>query len=97
MKIAICSENNSVDSLISNAVGRAPYFLIFKDNKLIKSIKNPFALGGGGAGFSVAKLMQKEEVNMIIGKRFGPNVIQALKDRNINFKITNVNIVKDAL
>jgi predicted Fe-Mo cluster-binding NifX family protein len=47
MKIAIASEGENEESSISIRAGRAPYYLIFKDGKLVEKWKNPFARGGG--------------------------------------------------
>ena len=47
MKTAIASENKTVDSSVSGAGARAPFFLIFENDELVKTIKNPFRVGGG--------------------------------------------------
>jgi len=86
MKIAIASEGKTQESEISVRGGRAPYYLIFENKKLIKTIKNPFAVGSGGAGWSVAHMLAKEKVNLIIVGRVGPNMEFALKEKNIKFK-----------
>ena len=52
MKVAIAATKGSEDAEVSPLGGRAPYYLIFEDGKLVKAIKNPF-LHGGGAGWSV--------------------------------------------
>ncbi len=86
MKIAIASEGKSSDSEISLRGGRAPYYLIFENKKLIKILKNPFAVGGGGAGWSVAYMLAKENVNLVIAGKIGSNMQLALKEKDINFK-----------
>jgi predicted Fe-Mo cluster-binding NifX family protein len=85
MKKAIACVNNSVDSEISEKAARASFILIFENNELIESIKNPFAVGGGGAGFSVAKLLADKGVNEFIAGKAGPNLESALKDKGIKF------------
>jgi len=37
---------DSKDADIAENAARAPYFLVFDDDKFIKSIKNPFVSGG---------------------------------------------------
>ncbi len=86
MKIAIASEGKEVDSEISQRGGRAPYYLVFEDKKLIETIKNPFASGSGGAGFSVAYMLTNKKVNLVIAGKIGPNMKTALKEKNIKFK-----------
>jgi len=86
MKIAIASEGKEKDSEVSLRGGRAPYYLIFEKKKLIEVIKNPFAVGGGGAGWSVAHMLADKKVNLVIVGRAGPNMEFALKQKNIKFK-----------
>ena len=83
MKIAIASEGKDADSEISTRGARAPYYLIFENGSLTKEIKNPFAVGGGGAGWSVAYMLAEEKVNLAIAGRIGPNMEAALKEKGI--------------
>lgn len=86
MKIAIASEGKGIDSEISVRGGRASYYLIFEDKKFIEAIKNPFAVGGGGAGWSVAYMLADKKVDLVIAGRIGPNMEFALKQKKIKFK-----------
>ena len=86
MKLAIASEGKTKESEISERGGRAPFYLIFEDKKLIEAIKNPFATGGGGAGWSVAFMLADKKVNKVIAGRIGPNMITALEQKNIKFQ-----------
>ena len=97
MKIAIASEGKTQDSEISSKGGRAPYYLIFEDKKLIESIKNPFATGGGGAGFSVAYMLADKKVNLVIAGKFGGNMESALKEKGIKFKEESGKKVEEVL
>jgi len=97
MKIAIASEKNNEESLICPTAGRAPYYLIFEDNKLVKTIKNPFAVGGGGAGLGVVQMLSNESVKLMISGKFGPNMITALEDKGMKYKIVQNKTVKEAL
>ena len=86
MNIAIASEGKDKDSEISLRGGRAPYYLIFENKKLKEVIKNPFAIGGGGAGWSVAHMLAEKGVKQVIAGRAGPNMEFALKEKKIKFK-----------
>jgi predicted Fe-Mo cluster-binding NifX family protein len=97
MKIAIASSGKDEDSEVSSVSGRAPYFLIFEDKKLVKTIKNPFAVGGGGAGFAVAKMLKDEKVDLVVAGQFGGNMIGALEEKNIKKKELYEMTVKEAL
>jgi len=86
MKIAIASEGKKIESEISGKGGRAPYYLIFEGKKLVEVIKNPFATGGGGAGFSVAHMLANKKVSLVIAGKIGGNMESALKEKGIKFK-----------
>ncbi len=97
MKTAIASEGKSEESEISKMGGRAPYYLIFEDKELIETIKNPFATGSGGAGFSVAHMLADKKVNLVIAGKLGENMVSALKDKGIDYKEDSEKKVKEAL
>ena len=86
MKVAIASEGKDVESEVSLRGGRAPYYLIFEKAKLIEVIKNPFAVGGGGAGWSVAHMLANKKIDLVIAGRVGPNMESALKEKGLKFK-----------
>ena len=86
MKIAIASEGKDIESEVSLRGGRAPYYLVFEKTKLVEVIKNPFAVGSGGAGWSVAHMLADKKVNLVIAGRVGPNMEFALKEKGLKFK-----------
>ena len=84
MKIAVAAQTKKEDSAVSIQVGKSPFFLIFDgDGVLIETMKNPFSVGGGGAGFGVAKMLADKEVTHVVGGKFGPNITGALQDRSV--------------
>jgi predicted Fe-Mo cluster-binding NifX family protein len=95
MKIAIASEGKDENSMISERAGRAPYYIIIKDKgrnksrEIVKIIKNPFAIGGGGAGWSVADMLSDENINLFIAGNMGGNIKIALKQKDIKMKISS--------
>ena len=86
MKIAVASEGKDSSSEISVRGGRAPFYLVFEDKKLVETIKNPFAAGGGGAGFSVAYMLAEKKVGLVIAGKVGGNMVSALKEKGIEFR-----------
>ncbi|MCK4997186.1 NifB/NifX family molybdenum-iron cluster-binding protein [Candidatus Pacearchaeota archaeon] len=94
MKIAIASEGKDIDSEISSSGGRAPYYLIFEDKKLIETIKNPFAVGSGGAGFSVAHMLADKKIDLIIAGKIGGNMVSAIKEKGMKFREESGNVNK---
>jgi len=97
MRIAIASEGNNEDSEISQRGGRAPYYLIFENQKIIETIKNPFATGSGGAGFSVAYMLADKKVNLVIAGKIGGNMMSALKEKGIEFREESGKTVKEII
>jgi len=97
VKIAIAANGKDENAQISKASGRAPYFLIFENGKLTKTIKNPFRIGGGGAGFAVAEMLSDEKVEMIVSGQFGLNIMNAFESKGIQCKEMSGITVKEAL
>ena len=97
MKIAIASEKEELNSKVCPTAGRSPFYLVFENKKLIKTIKNPFAVGGGGAGFGVIQMLANEDVNMIISGKFGTNMITALEQKNMEYKSVENKTVEEVL
>ena len=96
MRIAIAANKPSIDGDISDRAARAPYILIFEDGELVETIKNPFAVGGGGAGWSVAYLLGEKNVDLFVAERIGPNMQRALEEQGIKYRAMTGKI-RDAL
>ena len=97
MKIAVAVVEKNVEAEIGQQAGRAPFYLIFDENgKVVETISNPFSIGGGGAGFAVAKMLADKKVDIVIAGRFGPNMAQALTERGLKY-YEKTGIVKDAI
>ena len=97
MKIAISSTGEDEKSMVSDVSGRAPYYLIFENEKLVKAIKNPFRMGGGGAGFGVAQMLADEGVNLVISGKIGENMKGTMRSKEIKYKELSGMTVKEAL
>lgn len=85
MKIAVAAEGPQPEAEVSQRGGRAPYYLIFEDGQLSETVKNPFAAGSGGAGFSVAYMMAEKEVGLVLAGRLGGNMVEALESKGIGY------------
>jgi len=94
MKIAVATLEKTPDSEISMQAGRAPYYLIFEKGNFLEAWENPFARGGGGAGFAVSRVMQEKGVNAVIAGKFGENMISSLDSAGIKHYEKN-GIAKD--
>jgi len=67
---------------IAQNAARAPYFIVFDDDKFIKSIKNPF-VSWGWAWFAVAELLKNEWCNLFIAWKIGENMKNQLDEYGI--------------
>ena len=93
MKIAIAAEKIDLDSNVCPTAGRAPYYLIFENSKMTKTIENPFAAGRGGAGNGVAQMLSDENVELVVSGNFGEKMIEVLDEKNIKHKsVSNIKI-----
>jgi len=97
MKIAIASTGKDENSEVSLVAGRAPYFSIYEDEKLVEIIKNPFAIGSGGAGFAVAKMLKDKGVKIIAAGHYGEKMIGALEEKNLKRVTIHDLTVKEAV
>ena len=97
MKTAIGSTTNDISGEISEKGGRSPFYLIFDDsNELLEVIKNPFAVGGGGAGFGVAKMLSDIDVKKIVVGKAGGNMRSAVEAAGIEL-VEKEGLLKDEL
>lgn len=96
MKVAIASGEDSLDSKVSPVTGRAPFYLIFEDGELIESLENPHGLERG-AGYKVSKMLEEEDVDMVISGRFGPVAESEFDSKGIKTKqVSKETTVKEA-
>ena len=97
MKIAIGSDGKDENAKVSLVSGRAEYYLIFKNKKLVETISNPFKRGGGGAGIGVAQMLANKGVKLIISGKFGPNMTAFLDEKKIKYKTVQDKTVKEVI
>ncbi len=83
--------------MVSDRGGRAPHYLLYADDgSFLESLSNPFSVGGGGAGFAVAKMLADKGVRVLVAGTIGENMTGALREqgiRHVGFSGNN----KDAL
>ena len=97
MKIAIAAEGSDIESEVSMKGGRAPFYLIFEEGKLLEALKNPFVAGSGGAGFSIAYLMAEKGVGLVIAGKIGKNMVDALESKGVDFREEERQLVSEVV
>jgi predicted Fe-Mo cluster-binding NifX family protein len=89
MKIAVCSNQDNIESLVSDKFGRCEYFLIFdvdEDNNIVKSesIKNQGNMQDHGAGVKSAEQIGNLNIDVLIVGNIGPNVENVKENFDFN-------------
>lgn len=97
MKIAVGADGPEVSAKVSSLGGRAPYYLIAEGGTVVETVKNPFATGGGGSGFSVAFMLAEKGVESVITGGIGERMAEALKSRNVGYREVGDMTVSDVL
>ena len=85
MKKIIASLVEGEDYEIAQNSARAPYFIVFEDDKFVKSIKNPF-VSGWWAGFAVAELLKEEWCEKFIAWKIWDNLKNMLEEYGIEYE-----------
>lgn len=80
MKIAICSDGNQIDSIVSSRFARAEYFAVYDSDTLaftytLNSAKDE----GSGAGGKAAKIISDLSADIVLVPELGPKAVEALK------------------
>jgi len=86
-KVAICSDEQSIDGEIASRLGRCNYFIIVEiENGKVKkheAISNPHSQIQRGAGVEVAQMLAKTKVEIVICENIGPRALDVLEQFNI--------------
>lgn len=84
MKIAVSAMGGSLDSLVSEKFGRAPYFLIVDtDTMKFTPLLNGAESMSGGAGPEAVRQVSAQGVSAVLTGQLGPNATTALEAAKI--------------
>jgi len=99
MKIAICSESNSPESIVADRFARAEYYGVYNsDDLLFTFFDNPAKNEGSGAGGKAVKVLGDLNVDIVLVPELGPKAIEALKAFDIkSFQYKQGETVRAAL
>jgi len=84
MKIAIPTDDQSMEANVCQSFGRTPYFVIFDtESKETTFLDNSAAASQGGAGIKAAQNIVDSKVSVLITPRCGDNAAEVIKAANI--------------
>ncbi len=79
MKVCFTAKGTTLDALMEERFGRAPYFIVVESvTGSFEAIKNPFADGGGGVGPKAAQLLIANNVKALVSGQVGGNAQEVL-------------------
>jgi len=98
MKICFTAKGATLESLMEERFGRAPYFILVEsENGSFEATQNPFADGGGGVGPKAAQVLIANNVKALVSGQVGGNAREVLAAAGIAMYIYRANkSVRDA-
>jgi len=98
MKVAICSQGDSLDSNVDSRFGRCPYFVLVEtDTGVVEAAANPSAMAGRGAGTGTVQFLVSKGVKAVCAGNVGPNAYEALRPSGIKVYSIDSGTVKEVL
>lgn len=82
MKIAVTSSGKTLESVVDERFGRAPYFLIVEGEE-VEVLENPNLSAGGGVGVQTSQMLADKGVDAVIAGNFGPKAYEVLEAAGI--------------
>jgi predicted Fe-Mo cluster-binding NifX family protein len=97
MKILVTTEGDTVDSMVSNRLARAPFFLVYDDiTTEWVSLSNPYQQEHG-MGTRIAQFASEKGIKAILGAAPGPNARVALDALGIAITVYSGISAKEAV
>lgn len=98
MKIILTATSNSLDSLLDERFGRAPYFLVYDlDQNHAEFIKNDNLDAAQGAGIQSAQNIVKTGAKCLITGQCGPKALRVLESAKIKVLNTTAKPLKECI
>ena len=80
MKIAVCSKGEGLEALVDERFGRADKFVIVDtETKAVKTVENTAKDAGVGAGGQSVRILEEENIEVVLVPEVGPKAVDALK------------------
>jgi predicted Fe-Mo cluster-binding NifX family protein len=84
MKIAIASNENKLESVISQHFGRSEWYYIFDaETRKGEFVENPSGFEQDKAGCNAVNFLAERGIAMAIAGRFGSKVVEAFRVKNV--------------
>ncbi len=89
-KIAIPAMGETLDAIISDSLGRAP-FIIFYDveSQKYECVQNPGFTLKDGSGLKVTEIILENKVNILLTREIGTKAYSVLMKEHIDIQILN--------
>jgi predicted Fe-Mo cluster-binding NifX family protein len=85
IKIAVSSDEETIDSQVSNLGARSPWFLLFDEQgSLTNTLENPYR-NQRQAGVKCAEFLKNQNVTVFVAGNVGPKMGAALESMGIAF------------
>lgn len=98
MKVAICSQGESLDSKVDPRFGRCSHLIVFDtETGDIQAFSNPSASSAHGAAIATVQFLMSQEVEAVLARNIGPNAESGLSAAGIRVYFPEGDTVKDAL
>ncbi len=84
MKIVIPVDEKDIKTDVCEALGRAPYYLVYDTgSEEVEFVDNSAAISSGGAGIKAAQIIVDTEADVLLTPRCGENAANVLKAAGI--------------
>jgi predicted Fe-Mo cluster-binding NifX family protein len=98
MKVAVCSQGDSLESRVDPRFGRCSYFLVFDtETGDAQAFPNPSTSVAHGAAIATVQFLMSHRVEAVLAGNIGPNAHSGLSASGILVCSPEGNTVKEAL
>jgi len=95
VKIALATNDTSIDGEVSANFGRSKYFIIIEDEtNEYRVIENKAANEQGGAGVKAAQTLLDEKVNAVVAYQLGENAGHIFEKAGVEIRKADSNLIK---
>lgn len=98
MKVAVCSQGNTLESLVDDRFGRCPYFVVVDtETGAFDVVRNAGVDSAHGAGVGAVRVLSSQGVDAVLAGNVGPNAFEALARAGIDAYSVDCETVAEAI